>query len=45
MKTQTAINVTNALKSIVQETKTYPKMIQADNGSEFIAIMNTTIII
>ena len=34
MKTQTAINVTNATKSIVQETKTYPKLIQADNGSE-----------
>ena len=27
MKTQTANNVTNAFKSIVQETKTYPKMI------------------
>ena len=39
MKTQTAINVTNSLKSIVQETNTYPKMIQADNGSEF---MNET---
>ena len=39
MKTQTALNVTNALKSIVEETKTYPKMIQADNGSEF---MNET---
>ena len=36
MKTQTSINVTNALKSIVQETKTYPKMIQADNGLEFL---------
>ena len=36
---QTAINVTNALKSIVQDTNTYPKMIQADNGSEF---MNET---
>ena len=34
MKIQTANNVTNALKSIVQETKTYPKLIQADNGSE-----------
>ena len=39
MKKQTAINVTKALKSIVEETKTYPKMIQADNGSEF---MNET---
>ena len=39
MKTQTAINVTKALKSIVEETKTYPKIIQADNGSEF---MNET---
>ena len=39
MKTQTAINVTNSLKSIVQETNTYPKMIQEDNGSEF---MNET---
>ena len=39
MKTQTAINVTNALKNIVQETNTYPKMIQEDNGSEF---MNET---
>ena len=39
MKTHTALNVTNALKSIVEETKTYPKMIQADNGSEF---MNET---
>ena len=39
MKTQTAINVTKSLKSIVEETKTYPKMIQADNGSEF---MNET---
>ena len=34
MKTQTAINVTKALKSIVEETNTYPKIIQADNGSE-----------
>ena len=39
MKTQTAINVTKALKSIAEETKTYPKLIQADNGSEF---MNDT---
>ena len=27
MKTQTAINVTKALKSIVQQTNTFPKMI------------------
>ena len=39
MKSQTAINVANALKSIVEETNTYPKMIQADNSSEF---MNET---
>ena len=39
MKMQTAINVTKALKSIVEETNTYPKIIQADNGSEF---MNET---
>ena len=39
MKTQTAINVTKSLKSIVEDTKTYPKIIQADNGSEF---MNET---
>ena len=39
MKTQTTINVTKALKSIVEETKTYPKIIQADNGNEF---MNET---
>ena len=32
---QTAICVTKALESIVEETKTYPKMTQADNGSEF----------
>ena len=31
--------MTNALKSIVEETNTYPKIIQADNGSEF---MNET---
>jgi hypothetical protein len=35
LKTQTAVNVRNALINIVQETKTYPKIIQADNGSEF----------
>jgi IS30 family transposase len=34
LKTQTAINVTNALKSIVAETKTYPKIINSDNGGE-----------
>ena len=39
MKMQTAINVTKALKHIVQQTNTFPKMIQADNGSEF---MNET---
>ena len=39
MKTQTAINVRNALKFIVEVTNTYPRMIQADNGSEF---MNET---
>ena len=39
MKTQTAINVTKALKSVVEGTKTYPKIIKADNGSEF---MNET---
>ena len=31
--------MTKALKSIVQETNTYPKIIQADNGAEF---MNET---
>jgi hypothetical protein len=35
LKTQTAINVRNALRNIVIETKTYPRIIQADNGSEF----------
>jgi hypothetical protein len=35
LKTQTAFNVRNALINIVAETKTYPKIIQADNGSEF----------
>ena len=39
MKTQTAANVTKALKIIVEETQTYHKIIQADNGSEF---MNET---
>ena len=39
MKTQTAINVTKALNSIVQEKNSYPRTIQADNGSEF---MNET---
>jgi hypothetical protein len=32
---QTAVNVRNALINLVQETKTYPRIIQADNGSEF----------
>jgi hypothetical protein len=32
---QTAVNVRNALVNLVQETKTYPRIIQADNGSEF----------
>jgi hypothetical protein len=35
LQTQTAINVRNALRSVVEEAKTYPKIIQADNGSEF----------
>ena len=35
LKSQTAINVRNALISIVAETKTYPRIVQADNGSEF----------
>ena len=39
MKLQTAINVTKALKSIVQETQAYPKLIQVDNGNNF---MNQT---
>ena len=34
-ETQTAINVTKASKNIVEETPTYPEMIQADNGSIF----------
>jgi hypothetical protein len=32
---QTAVNVRNALINIVAETKTYPRIVQADNGSEF----------
>jgi hypothetical protein len=32
---QTAVNVRNALINLVAETKTYPRIIQADNGSEF----------
>ena len=36
MKKQTAKNVTSAMKSIVAETKTYPNIIQADNGTEFL---------
>jgi hypothetical protein len=35
LQTQTAVNVRNALVNIVQETTTYPKIIQADNSSEF----------
>jgi hypothetical protein len=35
LKNQTAVNVRNALRSVVLESKTYPKIIQADNGSEF----------
>jgi hypothetical protein len=35
LKSQTAINVRNALINIVAETKTYPRIVQADNGSEF----------
>ncbi len=35
LKSQTAINVRNALINIVGETKTYPRIVQADNGSEF----------
>jgi IS30 family transposase len=35
VKTQTAINVRNALINIVQETNSYPRIIQADNGREF----------
>ena len=36
MKKQTAKNVTIAMKSIVAETHAYPKIIQADNGTEFL---------
>jgi hypothetical protein len=32
---QTAVNVRNALTNLVAETKTYPRIIQWDNGSEF----------
>ena len=35
LKAQTAVNVRNSLINLVQETKTYPKIIQADNGTEF----------
>jgi IS30 family transposase len=35
LKYRTAINVRNALINIVAETKTYPSIIMADNGSEF----------
>jgi hypothetical protein len=35
LKSQTAINVRNAMMSIVAETKTYPRICQFDNGSEF----------
>jgi hypothetical protein len=35
LKSQTAANVRNQLINIVAETKTYPKIIIADNGSEF----------
>jgi transposase InsO family protein len=35
LKAQTAINVRSALINIVTETKTYPRIVQADNGSEF----------
>jgi hypothetical protein len=35
LKAQTAVNVRNQLINIVAETKTYPRIIQADNGSEF----------
>ena len=35
LKAQTALNVRSALMSIVAETKTYPRIVQADNGSEF----------
>jgi hypothetical protein len=32
LKSQTAINVRNALINIVADTKTYPRIVQADNG-------------
>jgi hypothetical protein len=32
LKTQTAIKIRNALTDIVQETDTYPQILQADNG-------------
>jgi IS30 family transposase len=35
LKSQTARNVRNALINIVAETKTYPCIVQMDNGSEF----------
>jgi IS30 family transposase len=35
LKSQTAINFKNALINIIAETKTYPRIVQADNGSEF----------
>jgi IS30 family transposase len=35
LKSQTAEKVRNALINIVAETKTYPSIIMADNGSEF----------
>jgi transposase InsO family protein len=34
LKSQTAVNVRNAMVNVVAETKTYPRIIQADNGSE-----------
>jgi hypothetical protein len=34
LKSQTAINVRNAIINIVAETKTYPRIIQNNNGSE-----------
>ena len=35
LKAQTAVNVRAAMISIVAETKTYPRIIASDNGSEF----------
>ena len=35
LKAQKAVNVRDALMSIVAETKTYPRIAQCDNGSEF----------